>query len=471
MKLTPLKLRLSPRRELRLALLAATETCWVYAFCALISAWLNLQSPSALAIFIAYWIALAVGRIAPILPMTWWRVQALVLISAIFAALGAVWAQIYARYFLLDPNWLFQFARSLVTLANGFRAEHLIVLSVVYVFLRGLEFAQRPLTLWFIGFQFRLGIVVFFLVLAASGLLKPLDLSTWLPVYFFLSLIAIALARIEEMESDLPLGPRWASILLGAVGVVIFLGLAGARVFTLEVVEGSLRLLSPLWTLAQYLLLFLIIPASFLAEFFYNLLSPLFGGFRQILDQMSNLLPPQNRPTETDQPPLLTQTLEAILPLLQTLLVLAILFALGAWIARAVNRRMGQYEEETFVREALAGESEGAREASRRKKQVARRLNVSVENVRRIYAALVARAADAGVLRAVAETPNEFLPRLERAWSAHAAELQTITRAYVAVHYGEENATPEMLARVRAAWQRAEKAIHARQKRQPIADH
>jgi hypothetical protein len=156
-------------------------------------------------------------------------------------------------------------------------------------------------------------------------------------------------------------------------------------------------------------------------------------------------------------------------PVLQTALVLAILFAIGAWIARAVNRRMMRYEKETFIREPMAGEAEGARAEWRQKKAARRRWNTHAENIRRIYAALVARAADAGVPRAIAETPNEFLPRLERAWMERAAELQLITRAYVAVHYGEENIPPEMLGRVRTAWQRAEKTIRAR-KAQPTAD-
>ena len=61
--------------------------------------------------------------------------------------------------------------------------------------------------------------------------------------------------------------------------------------------------------------------------------------------------------------------------------------------------------------------------------------------------------------RQVAETPYEFLPRLTAEFVEQSDDLRQITEAYVVVHYGEENATPHVVARVRAAWERVETAI------------
>ncbi|MBI3535965.1 MAG: hypothetical protein HY070_00145, partial [Chloroflexi bacterium] len=265
--LTPLKIKISLRREIRLALLAAMEACWVYAVFALVASLIVVTPPTVFSIFLAYWIALIIGRIAPRVRMPWVQVQIVVLAFALATAFYLGWIELYARQFLFDPNWIAQFTRALTELGNGLSRAHLIAAAVVYTFVRGLGFAERPLTLWFIGFQFRLGIVFFFFVLIASAFLKPLDLSAWILVYFILSLFAIALARIDEMGSDLPVGPRWAIFLLAAVGLVIFLGLAGVRVFTLEALQGSLSMLTPLWNVIQFLFLLFIIPASFVVEF------------------------------------------------------------------------------------------------------------------------------------------------------------------------------------------------------------
>ncbi|MBI3915347.1 MAG: DUF4129 domain-containing protein [Chloroflexi bacterium] len=464
MKFGTWDLRISPRRELRLALLAAMEACWVYAVFAFAGAWLNLLPPSAPSIFLAYWCALVLGRTLPRLQWRWGFAQLAVVASALGIAFLIAWIEIYARQALFDLAAPARFLSVLLTFADRVRAEHLIAAAVVYCFLRGLGFAQRPLTLWFIGYQFRLGIVFFFGVLILSGFLKPLDLSAWIFAYFFLALLSIALARVEEMESALTLGPRWALTFLGAVTLVIFLGLAGARVITLEVVEGSLRFLSPVWTLFAVIILMISIPFSFLADLLYNLLTPLLGSLRKMIDDfLGNFRTPT--PPEQSEPLLQPNpALESLFPILKTVFVLAVLFIVGLWIAKALNRRMRRYEQENFVREQIGADEDGAQsDPHAQNARRARRRNLNAESIRRIYAALVARAGDAGIARRVAETPNEFLPRLEQSWQDRADDLGAITRAYVAAHYGEESATPEVVTHVRAAWDRVQTSI--RQKR------
>jgi hypothetical protein len=85
--------------------------------------------------------------------------------------------------------------------------------------------------------------------------------------------------------------------------------------------------------------------------------------------------------------------------------------------------------------------------------------HIAAESIRRIYAALVARAGDAGLPRDATETPYEFLPRLQERWHTHADDWRAITDAYVDVHYAEHDAAPTQVERVRAAWNRAQKVV------------
>jgi hypothetical protein len=79
---------------------------------------------------------------------------------------------------------------------------------------------------------------------------------------------------------------------------------------------------------------------------------------------------------------------------------------------------------------------------------------VEAENIRRIYAALLARCQAIGLPRREAETPFEFLPRLEAQFPQAATDLSALTEAYVAVHYAQIPATNERVHAMRAVWRR-----------------
>ncbi len=64
---------ISLRRELRFALLAAMETCWVYSVLTFLASMLGFaRAISPLSLFAAYWIALVVGRVLPRRKARWW---------------------------------------------------------------------------------------------------------------------------------------------------------------------------------------------------------------------------------------------------------------------------------------------------------------------------------------------------------------------------------------------------------------
>jgi ABC-type multidrug transport system fused ATPase/permease subunit len=465
-------LRLAPRRELRLALLAAMETCWVYSIVAFMAVEMRFERAlSPLALFAAYWLALVVGRVLPRLKQRWIILQLLAVAVAVVAMVAAARIELYPHMAWNDLAWLPRYVGALVSFVKNLTAEHLAAAAVLYMFVRGLGFAQRPLTLWFVGFQFRLGVLIFFVLFLIAGFFesfrvtqaRSFDTSLWIFVYFFLSLLAVALARIDEMESDARLGLRWAITLVTAVALVLFLGLGVLQFLTLDVAEAALRLFAPLAVLLGIVLLLVAIPAAILAGWIADFLRPIFERLGKLFEEIQQLVP--REATEAVEQVLTVNPLTTLLAsLFQILLVLSVFLGVGYLLARALHRRMSEIEAETYLCESIGTEEdvERARRAGLAKKksrQTAR--HIAAETIRRIYAALVARAGDAGLPRQVAETPYEYLPRLQHTWQEPGDDIRTITEAYVAVHYGEHDATPDEVSRVRAAWMRVEQLIHA----------
>jgi hypothetical protein len=451
---------ISPRRELRFALLAAMETCWVYSILAYLAFVIGVpHSISAFTLFAAYWIALIAGRGLPQRKERWIILQLAAIGIAVVTMLTVARIELYPFVNLLDLSWLPRYVQNVVTLRRGIAPEHLAAVGVLYAFTRGLGLGQRPMTLWFTGFQFRLGIVVFFLLILCSGLIKPFDPSPWVFAYFFLSLLAIALARMEEMESDVQYGPRWAVTLVAAVGLVLFLGILLLQFLTLNNVDFVWWLLAPLWMLIALVVTLIAIPLGLLMNVLVDLLSPVFGRLSVIFQILQSLIPPEAADHLQNAPA--SSWLRSLEPFLKTMTLLGIVLVAGILIANALNRRIKRGEDEEFIRESLSKAERRAERAGMPKKKNAppRAAHVSAESIRRIYAALVARASEAGLPRAAAETPYEYLPRLQRSWPQRADDVRAITDAYVEVHYGEREFGAAEVDRLRAVWRQVEPII------------
>lgn len=74
--------------------------------------------------------------------------------------------------------------------------------------------------------------------------------------------------------------------------------------------------------------------------------------------------------------------------------------------------------------------------------------------IRRIYARLLALAAEFGYARPPSRTPHEFLVALKRVFPGMEEDLVTITEAYVRVRYGTRPETPRQVQQVERAWLR-----------------
>ena len=461
-------------RELRLALLAAMETCWVFVVIAFLA--VQVDKPRALtplAFFFAYWIALFLGRALPQSRKQWIVLQVLALCIVALTVLAVIRVELFPAFDWYDLAWLPRALAAVLSITRGIVTEHLVTAGVLYVFIRGLGFAQRPLTLWFVGFQFRLGIVVFFILFVIAGLARPFmqdmtfDPTVWIYVYFFVSLLAIALARIEEMGGEIRYGPRWALTILGGIALVLFIGLGILQFFNPDTARWLLLPLLPMWLLLVTVIVLLAIPVGYIVGWLVDRLRPLFEGIDQVMRNLANLMPREVEETLRRAPE--SSVWIDIEHIVKMLAVPIALMIVAYFLARALHRRLKQIEDETYIRETISAEDDAERArrgaSKRTRKPRSRVQHIAAESIRRIYAALVAGAADAGLPRRIAETPYEFLPRLIATFPEQAVDMDVITEAYVAVHYGEEDAAPAVVAQVRAAWARVDLAIRVGAKR------
>jgi hypothetical protein len=80
------------------------------------------------------------------------------------------------------------------------------------------------------------------------------------------------------------------------------------------------------------------------------------------------------------------------------------------------------------------------------------RRRLAARSVRRIYAALTALAAERGYPRPAARTPYEHLWSLRQAFPDCETQVDQITEAYVAAHYGQVPDTRAALQEIKTAW-------------------
>lgn len=446
------------RAELRLALLAAAESCWLYAIVltiGVIAGFPRVISP--LGIFVVYWLGLVVGRLLPRLPHAWRTLQIASVICAVLIILLAMRVGFYDEFALTSPLWLSNYFENGLAFFQRFTGEQISTLVLILAYMRALGFAQRPLTLWVIGFQFRLGIVIFFALAIIAAFAGRVDFIFWIFMFFAFSLLGIALARIEEAGQTSPLDARWTVVMFTMLAATLLVGFALTRFLTLDALNAFIAFLSPVFLVLQIIFFILALPFFILTEFLIRLLIPLFNLLANAFSKMIPTIPQTNIETV----PILesvTRSFETLMPYLRLAGVVLVLVVIGWVIARALNRRMNREEEEMFTREGVDEKQSIQRERRPRAARPQRR-EVHAENVRRIYAALQAQAEALGLPRRAAETPLEFLPRLTARFPGSAANLEKITNEYVAVHYAQQQASDAQVRELRDVWKKTKEEM------------
>jgi len=473
------RLRLNMRQEVIWVALAAAQVCWLMPiFLALNQA----RTPHSMLLLWLGMFVLLLGFFyvyravaAATLPL---HAQQGVLALVLLLAIG-----LFLRYHVYTvpewrgTSWLMALFRSLIGVEAVQPEGWVAVMSLIYLWARGIHLARRSLSLRSVGFSFRSGVVILIVAAVFLHFLTDLDASGLVIAYFSFSLVAVALARIEEV-SQMPNSTRsgfsgfWIGSTLATVGLLVLLGMGLALFFY---GGGLQQVIDWLWPVVVAVVMILVgIGVLFLAiieallAFLPVDLSSLVEGFRQVLESLSEALSiltfPLLEDSNLDTRPPILDAAHVVLAIGIPLAIVGLVLLL-TWYRQWRAGRTGRDEsrESTFSTGALArGLRAALEDGLARLGELAGLVDrfgvgsrfLAALSVRRIYANVVRLATEAGYPRARSQTPYEYLGVLRRALPGRQEEVLAITEAYVAAHYGQVPDTRDELDHLRACWQR-----------------
>ena len=472
------------RKEALYATLVAAEMCWFAPWALVITQRALVLSVASLTVEVAvaasYATALKLGilvlavvyfsRIMDRLQLDLLYQRVILIVAVVITAFLIMRSFLYPGYGLFDLGWLGKAGGALLYFYS-LPPEAIVVVILLFLWWRGISIGQRNLTLQGVGFSFRLGVL---LLVFSTPLLSILgyDFTVLILPFFFFSLMAVALARVEEVNQakggvGAPFNFTWLAILLGSIVVVLITAWLISRIYSVEGFSQILRWLEPVFApllkVVEYVLILLI-----------KLLEPLLRWFFGIFQRVAEGLPesfeglepsgledlPVGGPT---QPPRLLMAISRYVCLGLVGVVALIVLALTLRRRRDRQRRGDEIRESLWASAAFAdGMLNSLRDGWDRLKDMAglmgqfgpgMRLYAAV-SIRKIYANMARLAERQGFPRQSAQTPYEYLPALGLAFPDCQAETTAITEAYVKVHYGEVPESIRELQRIREYWQR-----------------
>lgn len=358
------------------------------------------------------------------------------------------------------------------------RIEMFWVLGVMaYLWWRGISFLQREVGFFVIGLDFRKGVLGLIVGVVLFSKLVGQSPSLFIYAFFFFSLIAVALGRIEDkMRARGDAGPGlpagWLLVLGTASGGVLLLAAGLHWLWSLRSFAWLGRILSPLTAgltrVLEPILLFLLSLLEPIFQWLIHFIQSRMGPDAETAPLIT--MPPsaaemfgQNGNGElpgSQVPPWLIILFRYILPILFVVLVL---FVLVLWLDRHRTRRRPLTTTEnrqTIAKEDRRGLGDVLQKGWQRLRNwadlvgrygVGRRFYAAL-SVRYLYANLQHLAAQRGHPRAGAQTPNDYLPQLQQAFPGQETALAQLTHAYNAVEYGHAATSEIELEHLRAAW-------------------
>lgn len=267
--------------------------------------------------------------------------------------------------------------------------------------------------------------------------------------------VRYAVAQYNYMSASALATPRWRRatflIVLAVLGLMVF----DSALFNSEVANTVVWFLIvaialPLAFLLTTLLSLIvqILPLEFLRQLLARLIA-LLTSVQQLTDGV-----PQQQPETELQPPSTMDPRWILFGLAALVLIAIVLF-----VVRQVQlRRQTQpaLNDTDMPEEDQADEAgDNALDEQRKRSPFSRWF--AGATVRLIYARMVAEAGRRGMPRARTQTPREFMPDLMNAFPNAEPEVNHITEAYEAAHYGQLPDTLEKLDAIRQAWERARK--------------
>lgn len=385
-------------------------------------------------------------------------------------------------------DWLLMPFRDVSDVSRRVPLSWVTIMLMVYLWARAIHLANRSISTEQVGFSFRSGV----LLLAGSTLIvrlfTDLDASGFVMAYFFFGLVAVALSRVEEVShlpnsTSVPFSGFWIGSTVGAVAVLVVLGVLVALFLTTGGLQLLLALLAPVLRLVEVIVVavgtLLLQLFEWLLDLFSVDLTQLGGQLREVLSQLDlTLEPPQVPPPEGGSQAwlIISRALQiaftVVLPVGAALLILVLTWR--RMRKRSDDQAGGESRESLLsagvVAEGLQGMLQGGLQRLGELAGLVRQFGpgarfLTAVSIRRIYRNMVRMATDAGYPRSTAQTPYEYLVTLRRALPSSEADATVITEAYVNAHYGQVPDSAEELQRIRDCWERMRSTERARSRR------
>jgi hypothetical protein len=460
----------------------AMQACMIYPWQALVHAVIGREALPFWSVCVVMWIAYLASSV---IQRTGWmpdRKQALVTALILLSALLLVRVHVYggldasgARRPPWDVEWIADMVDRLFGIAGeegaapGFVPD-LIVLAVTLVaWWRGIVAARREYDLHQVWFLFRLGIVVLLTYLIVTLIGHRMDVTLLLFGYFFFGLMSVALARILELGGiqRSSMGRRqWVALLAGAILGNLTLALLASLLVSPQAVRALLDRVRPLVRLIQLAVWYVLAAILYLA---WPLIEWAVAWIAEMRPEgmtfdMSPLQSPLINPLEMMQQPEATRAVPWCKTIVVVVAVVGALFLVTSAIRRFVER---QAEGRDVERESLWSSQELAQDLKNSLLGGLDRLRTlvspsgsrkrrSAASIRKIYASMVDLATEAGYPRRPAETPYEYRRTLYRAFAGGHGAVDTITEAYVRVHYGSVPDNRAEMEHIVDCWQQVQ---------------
>lgn len=378
----------------------------------------------------------------------------------------------YLLYFSEQLGLMDLIVRPVVAFADLFVLipdEFVIILAIIFISFRGITMASQRTSPTDMLVRFQFGLVMIVLYILLNTLITGEVPGNIVFVFLFAGLLAIGTARMNVLSrlrggTEVPFDRRWFLGLMFSVLIVILAAFAAAQFTNLPLFTIFIQMLTALFSTVIGVILILLMPvflvliagllwvvetargAEFLPEIVEDLqsaLNNLANLTGQLLEIARNLLPD------------LSYARPYILLFGIVLLVAMGLIFLGVgWLVRNYTRLQVDDLESLLETGDWLGLIKRffqnnliniGRKLEERLKFPDRDRQRAAERIRQIYQELVATSGELGVERMEAETPNEYLPRLEALYNDHRQQVREITQAYIKIRYGEY---PESLSEV-----------------------
>lgn len=460
------------RRELLVLATLAMETCWVYAWLRFLLTFGMGPQPylSFFTIFGILLVSTYSGR-ALMGPTDTLRNRQIVLaVLIVTSVLLAVRANLYPGTGLWNLAWIGRFTRAV---GSGSFRDVLVLVALVGLWWRGLSHARGIFSVVSTGFRFRFGVIALVWLFLAGIVLQISYFYPILFLFFSVALLAMALARLEEVSrvregQATPFNRFWLGAVVAATLGSIFIAAVASSIFSLPTIHRILGWLAPLFYVVDLLIYYTLVIIAHLLEplmvFFVEIGRQAFQNFQFNLPATPEATSPQSEGLNAEAP---LRFLLSYLSLLRWVVLGGLGLMVLILLVRTLHKqrlsrseivpeiRESVWSAEAFRQDLTAWLTQARQHLGDRLKLLGRlRQAYATATIRQIYGSLLRWAAEQGYPRPLPSTPYEYLPLLIQTLPETEAEVREITEAYVRVHYGEAPTSAEDLVRVRAAWER-----------------